>query len=59
MITRFWLTEYFPAFVKDVQNTFLPIPQLVSEIQSVTSHAIAVTPFPLPHDLSDSFAAVG
>jgi SAM-dependent methyltransferase len=59
MISRFWLTEYFPAFVKDVESTFLPLPQLTHEIQSVTGKTVNATPFPLPYDLSDSFAAVG
>jgi SAM-dependent methyltransferase len=59
MISQFWLTEYFPAFVKDVESTFLPLPQLTREIQFITGNRVTVTPFPLPYDLSDSFAAVG
>ena len=59
MIAGFWLTEYFPSFVKDVESTFLPMPQLLDEIQVVTGNIANVIPFPLPHDLSDSFAAVG
>lgn len=37
----------------------MPIPQLTAEIQTVTGSLVNVVPFPLPHDLSDSFAAVG
>jgi len=59
MISRFWLTKYFPSFVKDVESSFLPIPQLMAEIGAVTGNLVSVVPFPLPHDLSDSFAAVG
>jgi len=59
MTTRFWLTEYFPSFIEDVEATFSPIPQLVSELQTLTGSVINVDPFPLPHDLLDSFAAVG
>lgn len=59
MISSFWLTKYFPSFIKDVESTFLPIPQLIAEIQTVVGHVVNVDPFPLPHDLSDSFAAVG
>jgi ubiquinone/menaquinone biosynthesis C-methylase UbiE len=59
MISSSWLTKYFPSFIKDVESTFLPIPQLVDEIQTVVGHVVHVTPFPLPHDLLDSFAAVG
>jgi ubiquinone/menaquinone biosynthesis C-methylase UbiE len=59
MISSFWLTKYFPSFIKDVESTFLPIPQLIDEIQTVVGHVVNVVPFPLPHDLSDSFAAVG
>lgn len=59
MIGSFWLTQYFPSFVTDVQSTFLPISKLQSEIESIMDAIVTVVPFPLPHDLSDSFAAVG
>jgi ubiquinone/menaquinone biosynthesis C-methylase UbiE len=59
MIGDFWLTKYFPAFKQDVEATFLPIAQLTKEIQSIRGGIVEVTPFPLPPDLSDSFAAVG
>ena len=59
MISSFWLTEYFPSFTKDVESTFLPIPKLVKELQTTVNSVVNVIPFPLPNDLSDSFAAVG
>ncbi|MBV9386039.1 MAG: methyltransferase domain-containing protein [Chroococcidiopsidaceae cyanobacterium CP_BM_ER_R8_30] len=59
MISEFWLTKYFPSFVKDIESTFLPIPQLAAVIQAVTGMRVSVVPFPLPQDLSDAFAAVG
>lgn len=59
MISSFWLTEYFPSFIRDVELTFSPIPKLVEEIQLITDSVVNVIPFPLPNDLSDSFAAVG
>jgi SAM-dependent methyltransferase len=59
MISSFWLTKYFPSFITDVETTFLPIPQLSDRIQTVTGQAVEVMPFPLPPDLTDSFAAVG
>ena len=59
VISSFWLTDYFPSFMADVQSTFLPIPTLVSEIESISNLTVNVLPFPLPNDLSDSFAAVG
>jgi ubiquinone/menaquinone biosynthesis C-methylase UbiE len=59
MISSFWLTEYFPSFIRDVESTFLPISKLVEEIQMTTDSVVNVIPFPLPNDLSDSFAAVG
>jgi ubiquinone/menaquinone biosynthesis C-methylase UbiE len=59
VISSFWLTDYFPSFMADVQSTFLPIPTLTSEIESISNLTVNVLPFPLPNDLSDSFAAVG
>jgi ubiquinone/menaquinone biosynthesis C-methylase UbiE len=59
VISSFWLTDYFPSFMADVQSTFLPIPTLITEIKSISNLTVNVLPFPLPNDLSDSFAAVG
>lgn len=59
MISSFWLTDYFPSLIRDVETTFLPIPKLVEEIHHITNSVVNVIPFPLPSDLSDSFAAVG
>ena len=59
MISSFWLTEYFPSFTRDVESTFLPISKLVEEIQTIADSVVNVIPFSLPHDLTDSFAAVG
>jgi ubiquinone/menaquinone biosynthesis C-methylase UbiE len=59
LISSFWLTDYFPSFMVDVQSTFIPVSRLIAEIESVSNLTVNVEPFPLPHDLSDSFAAVG
>ncbi|MGB3533160.1 MAG: class I SAM-dependent methyltransferase [Microcoleaceae cyanobacterium] len=59
MISSFWLSEYFPSFTRDVESTFLQIPTLIEEIQTLGDREVNVIPFPLPNDLSDSFAAVG
>jgi ubiquinone/menaquinone biosynthesis C-methylase UbiE len=59
MICSFWLTQYFPSFIKDVESTFLPILQLMDEIKTILGYEVNVIPFSLPYDLSDSFAAVG
>jgi ubiquinone/menaquinone biosynthesis C-methylase UbiE len=58
-ISKFWLTRYFPSFIKDVQSTFLPISELLSKIKALTNTNAKAAPFLLPHDLTDSFAAVG
>lgn len=59
LIDEFWLTDYFPSLITDVRATFVSITQLVSDLENITSKAINVTPFLLPNDLVDSFAAVG
>lgn len=59
MISSFWLTKYFPSFIKDVESTFIPISKLSDEIHLITGNSVNVIPFRLPHNLSDSFAAVG
>jgi ubiquinone/menaquinone biosynthesis C-methylase UbiE len=59
IISQFWLTKYFPSFIQDFESSFLPITELAAEIQTITNHPVDIIPFPLPDDLSDSFAAVG
>lgn len=59
LISSFWLTKYFPSFITDVQSTFLPMATLTTEIETIMDTAVNIVPFPLPNDLSDSFAAVG
>lgn len=59
MISSFWLTKYFPSLIDDVESTFLSISKLSDEIQLVTGNSVNVIRFRLPHNLSDSFAAVG
>jgi ubiquinone/menaquinone biosynthesis C-methylase UbiE len=59
MISSFWLTQYFPSFVADVQSTFLPLSELAAEIELVMNAVVTIVPFPLPNDLSDGFAAIG
>jgi SAM-dependent methyltransferase len=59
LIASFWLTNYFPSLIVDIKSTFLPIPNLIADIESISNRTVNVIPFALPHDLSDSFAAVG
>ena len=59
MISGFWLTKYFPSLINDVESSFISISKLSDEIHSVTGNSVKVIPFRLPHNLSDSFAAVG
>ena len=59
MISSFWLTKYFPSLIKDVESRFISIPELSNEIHLITGNSVNVSPFRLPHNLSDSFAAVG
>jgi ubiquinone/menaquinone biosynthesis C-methylase UbiE len=58
-ISKFWLTHYFPSFITDIQSTFLPIIELTSAIEKTMNASAKIVPFLLPHDLTDSFAAVG
>ncbi|MGB6298538.1 MAG: class I SAM-dependent methyltransferase [Rivularia sp. (in: cyanobacteria)] len=59
MITGFWLTKYFPSLIDDVESTFISISKLSNEIYALTGNSVNVIPFRVPHNLSDSFAAVG
>ncbi len=59
MISEFWLTQYFPSLIADVRSTFLSMAALTAELESIMDASATIAPFPLPHNLSDSFAAVG
>lgn len=59
MIAHFWLTKYFPSLIADIRSTFSPIATLVSQLEVIADKPVSVEHFALPHDLADSFAAVG
>ena len=59
MIYNFWLTKYFPSFIDDVESSFISISKLNVKMQQITGNKVNTIPFKLPHNLSDSFAAVG
>ncbi|MBF2048468.1 MAG: class I SAM-dependent methyltransferase [Leptolyngbya sp. IPPAS B-1204] len=40
MISSFWLIKYFPSLINDVESTFLPIPQLLDEMQTVIGRMV-------------------
>lgn len=56
---QFWLVDYFPAWIADLNATFLPVSELTSAIETTMRASVNVTPFLLLNDLTDSFAAVG
>lgn len=58
-IANFWLTQYFPSLITDVKTTFMTITALMKALEQITHQQVVVSPFPLPHNLFDSFAAVG
>ncbi|MGI9242510.1 MAG: class I SAM-dependent methyltransferase [Verrucomicrobiales bacterium] len=54
MIEDPWLFEYFPAFRTQIRDSFPSTDCLASYFTS--RDEVSVHPFPLPHDLLDSFA---
>ena len=58
-IPDFWLTDYFPYFIKDTLKTFPSTKEIASQIEQITHKKVAIIPFLLPPDLSDCFAAAG
>ena len=53
-VTEPWLFEYFPIFQSQIKQAFPPMDQLTSHLSSTGK--VSIHPFPLPHDLRDSFA---
>lgn len=58
-IADFWLTEYFPYFIRDTLQTFPSTKEIASTITDITQRTVRIIPFLLPQDLSDRFAAAG
>ena len=58
-IPQFWLTDYFPYFISDTLTTFPSTKEIARQIEQTTHKEVTVTPFLLPTDLSDLFAASG
>ena len=58
-IPSFWLTDYFPYFIRDTKDTFPEAKIIAEEIRQITQKVVTIIPFPLPKDLTDLFAAAG
>ena len=58
-IADFWLTDYFPYFIKDTRQTFPSTKAIASQIKQITQKQVEIIPFLLPSDLQDNFAAAG
>ena len=58
-IADFWLANYFPYFIQDTLATFPGTQQIAQLTSKITQKKTAVTPFLLPTDLKDLFAASG
>ena len=58
-IADFWLTDYFPYFIQDTLKTFPEPEAIAKKIEQTTNKQVEITPFLLPNDLSDMFAAAG
>ena len=58
-IDRLWLGDYFPALWEDAVRSLPPLEDIASEIKTVTSRSVGITPFLLPPDLVDMFLAAG
>ena len=57
-IPQFWLTDYFPHFLKDTSSA-LSTQELAQRISKASRQEVKTIPFLLPTDLSDLFAASG
>lgn len=58
-IQNFWLTDYFPYFIRDTSKTFPSIKVIANNIRQITQKKVEIISFLLPTDLTDIFAAAG
>ncbi|MEM8828558.1 MAG: class I SAM-dependent methyltransferase [Cyanobacteria bacterium P01_G01_bin.19] len=58
-IPDFWLTNYFPYFIRDTLATFPSTRAIAETMEQITRKQVEIMPFLLPADLKDMFAAAG
>lgn len=58
-ISEIWIADYFPVYREFNFQVFPPIQNVADLIESNTQRKVEISPFMLPHDLTDIFAAAG
>jgi len=58
-IPEFWLTDYFPYFIRDTLATFPSTEKIAQAIAEISKKEVQIATYFLPSDLSDLFAASG
>ena len=58
-IPEFWLTDYFPYFVRDTLATFPSTQEIARSLRQIGQKEVAIVPYLLPRNLGDLFAASG
>ena len=58
-IPEFWLTDYFPYFIRDTLTTFPSTQKIAQAIGKISQKEVIIIPYLLPPNLSDLFAASG
>lgn len=58
-IPDFWLTDYFPYFIRDTLTTIPSTREIAKAIAQISQKEVEIIPFLLPTNLSDLFAASG
>ena len=54
-----WIADYFPSPWADAFRVFPPLKDVVRLIETNTPRTVEISPFMLPHDLTDMFFAAG
>jgi ubiquinone/menaquinone biosynthesis C-methylase UbiE len=55
----FWLSDYFPEMIRERYCTYADIFKMMKIIEGMTSRKGMIIPFPIPHDITDTFAGSG
>ncbi len=56
---EFWLSEYFPEMIRRRYCTYANIFQMMKIIEGLTARKGMIIRFPVPHDITDTFAGSG
>lgn len=59
VVEKPWIADYFPSLWQETFEIFPPLNDVIELFQATTKRTVEISPFLLPHDLTDMFFVAG